>query len=101
MLHIVQIFFQAELASVHNDKTNYFFHKILAHGYDVFLGSFKVGTNRYGWLDDSDWDYNNWDASDANNEMESLCSYMSAVDGKWHNGLCNESKTFICQYRIS
>ena len=91
---------QGKLASVHNAETNHFINKILAPGYDVFLGSFMVGTNRYAWLDDSEWDFNNWNSSDTKNiEKDHLCTYMSKENGKWLFGSCIESKTFICQYQ--
>ena len=54
------------------------------------------------WVDESPFDYNNWQDGDPNNSDDSrYCAYMYSSWGTWDDAPCTDGHEYICKAKKS
>ncbi|GMS99019.1 hypothetical protein PENTCL1PPCAC_21194, partial [Pristionchus entomophagus] len=90
--------FGADLASIHNKKENDFVRRLAISKEEVkgvFLGGKVSGKgNKFGWIDGSEWDYDNFYPVDGLGDCLALDTQV--VSGQWANTDCSSQLSVAC-----
>ncbi|GMS99260.1 hypothetical protein PENTCL1PPCAC_21435, partial [Pristionchus entomophagus] len=92
----------ANLASIHNLQENSFLRRLAVSKGAVnglFLGATTSGKGQnFGWIDGSDWDYENfYQGFPINGLGECLVLDSSGTSGEWSNVACSSKFPVACQ----
>ncbi|XP_066574618.1 galactose-specific lectin nattectin [Amia ocellicauda] len=69
----------------------------------TWLGGFRFPqSNKFMWIDGSNWTYENWTPGNPNNEyLEEHCTEMNwSQNEKWNDHDCNNLKPFVCRFPL-
>ncbi|GMS86897.1 hypothetical protein PENTCL1PPCAC_9072, partial [Pristionchus entomophagus] len=91
----------ANLASIHNVKENSFLRRLaVSNGAvnGVFIGATTSGKgNKFGWIDGSDWDYDNfYPGFPVDGQGDCLAMDTFSSSGEWMNMPCSSKLPVAC-----
>ena len=88
--------FGSKLASIHSDEEMSRIHGGLLNKHTdlvAWIGLFTTAgaaADVYQWVDDTPYDFNNWEDGEPNSPGVELCVQAYAHNGKWNDAFCDQ-----------